>query len=319
VTLAPGFSVGHWTGTGTGVTVLLCPDGTIGSGEIRGGAPATRETALLEPERTVECVDAVVFSGGSAFGLAAADGVMAWLVEHDRGFPTTGGRVPIVPAAAIYDLVVAGDERVGAFEGRAAVERAAADDDDDESGLVGAGRGATVGKWRGPDHACAGGLGVATQRVGDASVGALAVVNAVGDVVDADGSPLACSSAPPGTAAFPDEPLTGTEGSAVGTGGDDRRASPSGGGDVVGGEATTLVAIVTDAQLTKSACHLLAQSGHVGIAHAVRPSHTRHDGDLVVALASGTAGEAHLDRLRVAAVDAVAEAVRAAVGHHGAR
>jgi L-aminopeptidase/D-esterase-like protein len=297
VTLAPGFSVGHWTGTGTGVTVVLCPEGTIGSGEIRGGAPATRETALLEPERTVECVDAVVFSGGSAFGLSAADGVLAWLVEHDRGFPTAGGRVPIVPTAAIYDLVVAGDERVGAFEGRAAIEQAATADDD-SNGLVGAGRGATVGKWRGPDHACAGGLGVATQRVGEASVGALAVVNAVGDVVDADGSPLACSSAPPGTAPFPDEPFTG---------------------DAIGREATTLVAVVTDAQLTKAACHLLAQSGHLGVAHAVRPSHTRHDGDLVVALASGSAGEAHLDRLRVAAVDVAAEAVRAAVGHHGAR
>jgi L-aminopeptidase/D-esterase-like protein len=295
VTLAPGFGVGHWTGTGTGVTVILCPEGTIGSGEIRGGAPATRETALLEPERTIECVDAVVFSGGSAFGLAAADGVVAWLVEHDRGFPTTGGRVPIVPAAAIYDLVVAGDERVGAAEGRAAIEQAAAGaggGGETERGLIGAGRGATVGKWRGPEHACAGGLGVATQRVGDAALGAIAVVNAVGDVVDAAGAPLACSAAPPGTPPFPDEQF------------------------VMGGEATTLVAVATDASLTKAQCHLLAQSGHVGIAHAVRPSHTRHDGDLVVALASGTAGEAHLDRIRVAAVDVIAEAVRTAVRHH---
>jgi L-aminopeptidase/D-esterase-like protein len=227
---------------------------------------------------------------------------MAWLVEHDRGFPTTGGRVPIVPAAAIYDLVVAGDERAGAVEGRAAAA-AAASGSPVASGAVGAGRGATVGKWRGPEHACAGGLGIASQQIGDATVGALAVVNAVGDVVDADGSPLACSAAPAGTQPFPGEPFTG-EGI---------------GGDAIGGEATTLVVVATDARLTKAACHLLAQSGHIGLAHAVRPSHTRHDGDLVVALASGTGIDAHLDRLRVVAADVVAEAVRAAVRHHDGR
>jgi L-aminopeptidase/D-esterase-like protein len=297
VTLAPGFGVAHWTGSGTGVTVVLCPSDTVGSGEIRGGAPATRETALLAPERTVERVDAIVLSGGSAFGLAAADGVMAWLVEQGRGFPTAGGLVPIVPAAAIYDLVVAGDERVGATEGRAAASDAAAGHEAAQ-GRVGAGRGATVGKWRGPEHAVAGGLGIASTRVDDGTVGALAVVNAVGDVVEADGTPAAGSAAPPDTPPFPDHPFTG---------------------DVIGGEATTLVVVATDAQLTKLECHLLAQSGHVGIAHAVRPSHTRHDGDLVIAVASGTAGDVQLDRLRVAAVDVVSEAVRSAVRHHDGR
>lgn len=297
---APGFAVGHWTGTGTGVTVVLCPEATIGSGEIRGGAPATRETALLGPERTVEHVDAVVFSGSSAFGLAAADGVMAWLVEHDRGFPTTGGRVPIVPAAAIYDLVVAGDERVGAAEGRAAVEAASACHDE-STGRVGAGRGATVGKWKGPEHGCAGGVGLATRAVDAASVGVLAVVNAIGDVVDDDGTPLASSAAPPGTSPFPDDPFADADAEA------EHRTTR---------EGTTLVVVATDARLTKAECHLLAQSGHVGLAQAVHPSHTRHDGDLVVALASGTAGEVHLDRLRFAAVEAVAEAVRAAVRNH---
>ncbi len=290
--LAPGFGVGHWTGAATGVSVVLCPAGTVGSGEIRGGAPATRETALLDPTRTIECVDAVVLSGGSAFGLATADGVMEWLVEHDRGFPTRGGRVPIVPGAAIYDLVASGNEVVGAAEGRAAAEEAARGGPA-ISGAVGAGRGATVGKWRGPDHATPGGLGVATASVGEATIGALAVVNAVGDVVDGAGDPLAASTAPDGTPPFPDDLFTG--------------------------EATTLVVIATDASLTKPECHLVAQSGHVGIAHAIHPSHTRHDGDLVVALASGTAGDAHLDRLRVSAVDVVAEAVRTAVRHHDGR
>ena len=286
--LAPGFRVGHSTGSHTGVTVVLCPAGTIGSGEVRGGAPATRETALLEPGRSVEQVDAVVFSGGSAFGLGAADGVMAWLVEHERGFPTRGGLVPIVPSAAIYDLVVAGAERPNAEDGRAAVAAAAAASSL-ATGSIGAGRGATVGKWLGADHATEGGLGVARASVEGATIGALAVVNAVGDVIDADGRVLAGSAAPPGTAPFPEGPFDG--------------------------EATTLVVLATNARCTKGECHLLAQSGHLGIAHAVRPSHTRHDGDLVVAVAAGAA-EAHLDRLRIVAADVVAEAVRAAVRNH---
>ena len=285
--LAPGFRVGHWTGTRTGVTVVLCPAGAVGSGEVRGGAPATREVALLEPSRTVQEVDAVVFTGGSAFGLSAADGVIAWLEEQDRGFPTRAGPVPIVPTAAIYDLVEARRERPGPAEGRAAVE-AAARGMPTVTGLVGAGRGATIGKWRGPDHAVAGGLGVATTTVGEATVGALAVVNAIGDVVDAQGRVLAGSAAPETTEPFPDAPF---------------------------GEATTLVVVATDARATKGDCHLLAQSGHVGIAHAVRPSHTRHDGDLVVVLAGGRV-EAQLDRLRIAVTDLVAEAVRTAVRHH---
>ena len=284
--LVPGIHVGHWSGTGTGVTVVLCPPGTTGSGEVRGGAPATREVALLEPERSVECVDAVVFAGGSAFGLAAADGVMAWLAEHKRGFPTRGGPVPIVPGAAIFDLMTPGGVRPGPAQGRDAVEAAAAGRPI-TMGRVGAGTGATIGKWRGAEFAVAGGLGIGRARVGDATIGALAVVNAVGDVIDAEGRLLAGSGAPDDAEAFPEtEPF------------------------VV--EATTLVAVATDAQCTKTECFLLAQSGHLGLAHAIRPSHTRHDGDLVVAVATG-AVSANLDRLRVAAADVVAEAIRGAV------
>jgi L-aminopeptidase/D-esterase-like protein len=289
--LVPEITVGHWTGTGSGVTVVLCPPETIGSGEVRGGAPATRETALLAPERSVEHVDAVVFSGGSAFGLGTADGVMAWLVEHDRGFPTSGGRVPIVPTAAIFDLVTAAGERPGPAEGRAAAE-AAASEAELATGRVGAATGATVGKWRGAEHAVPGGLGIARARVGDATIGAVAVVNPVGDVIDADGNPLAASTAAEGAAEFPDA-------------------------QGFGGEATTLVALATDARCTKTECFLLSQSGHVGLGHAIRPSHTRHDGDLVVALATGRV-VANLDRLRVAAADVVAEAIRGAVRHNDA-
>jgi L-aminopeptidase/D-esterase-like protein len=286
ITDVPGVQVGHWTGTGTGVTVVLVPDGTTGGAELRGGAPATRELAVLEPGRTVDAVDAVVLTGGSAFGLAAADGVMAWLAERGRGVPTRGGPVPIVPTAAIYDLVESGGAFPGPDEGRAAAAAAAAGPRL-RTGRVGAGRGATVGKWRGPEHAVPSGLGSASAVVGAATVGALAVVNALGDVLDPAGRVLAGSRAGPEVEAFPDPPPTG---------------EPN----------TTLVVVATDARLTKTDCGLVAQSAHHGLARAVHPSHTRHDGDLAIVVAVG-AVEAHLDRLRVAATEVVEAAVRDAV------
>jgi L-aminopeptidase/D-esterase-like protein len=289
ITDVPGLQVGHWAGGGTGVTVILVPPATVGSGELRGGAPASRELALLEPSRTVEHVDAVVLTGGSAFGLAAADGVVEWLAEQGRGFPTRAGPVPIVPTAAIFDLVESGGTRPGRREGRAAAE-AAAEGTALVTGRVGAGTGATVGKWRGAEHAVPGGLGSASTTVGDATVGALAVVNAVGDVLDGAGGLLAGSRAPRDAEPFPDPtPFAGP-----------------------GEPNTTLVVVATDARASKADCWLLAQSAQHGIARAVHPSHTRHDGDLAIALATGTV-ETHLDRLRVATIDVVAAAVRDAV------
>ncbi len=287
-----GLRVGHWTGAGTGVTVVLPPDGTVGSCEVRGGAPATRELALLEPGRTVTRVDAVVLAGGSAFGLAAADGVMRFLAERGRGFSTAGGPVPIVPTACVFDLVESLGVSPGPDEGYAAVRAAAAETTagpaTTPTGPVGAGRGATVGKWRGREHAVAGGFGAAGSRSDDARVVAFAVVNAVGDVIADDGHVVAGSTAPPTVAAFPtDEPF------------EERGAN------------TTLVVVATDAVCDKVACHLIAQSAHDGLARALRPAHSRFDGDVTIALATGTV-EAHLDRLRVVAADVVAEAIRAA-------
>ena len=280
-----GLLVGHWTGEGTGVTVVLPPDGTVASCEVRGGAPATRELALLEPSRTVARVDAVVLSGGSAFGLATADGVMRFLVERGQGFPTAGGPVPIVPAACVFDLVEARGLPPGADDGYAAARAAGAAP---ATGRVGAGCGATVGKWRGREHAVAGGFGAAAGRCDSAHVIAFAVVNAVGDVVGDDGRVVAGSTAPPGGPAFPtQEPFEEH------------------------GANTTLVVVVTDAICDKLECNLMAQSAHDGISRAVRPAHTRFDGDLAIALATGTA-EAHLDRLRAVAADVVAEAIRVA-------
>ena len=295
LTDVPGVQAGHWTGAETGVTVVVLPEGTIGSVEIRGGAPATRETAVLDPLATVEQVDAIVLSGGSAFGLAAADGVMQALAEQGRGFPTLGGPVPIVPAAAIFDLVASGGERPGPEEGRAAL--AAAQDPAAPpfaTGRVGAGRGARVAKWRGADHGTTGGLGSATRtRRRRGRRRAIAVVNAVGDIVGDDGSMVVGSTAPPDGPGFPD-PAPFEEGT-----------------------NTTLVVVVTNARCTKVECHLLARSAHHGLARAIHPSHTRHDGDLAFACATG-AVEAHLDRLRVLVTEVTAEAIRDSVAYHRA-
>jgi L-aminopeptidase/D-esterase-like protein len=282
ITAVPGIRVGHWTGPDTGVTVVWAPSGTIGSGEVRGGAPATRETALLEPTRLVDRIDAVVLSGGSAFGLAAADGVMRFLAERGQGYPTSAGPVPIVVGAALFDLPVA--RTPGAEEGWAAAVDAARGEAA-TSGRIGAGRGATLGKWRGREYAVAGGLGTAAVREGDATVGALVACNPAGDVIGADGRVLAGSTAPPEGPSFP-------------------APTPF--------EHTTLVVVATDARMPKAECHLLAQSAHDGLAQAIRPAHTRYDGDFAAVLATGEVA-AHPDRLRVAATEAVARAVRAAV------
>lgn len=276
-----GVAVGHWTDPGarTGCTVVLLPPGTVGSAEVRGGAPASRELALLEPGRLVEHVDAVVVSGGSAFGLAAADGVVAWCEAHGRGFPTGAGPVPIVPALALYDLAV-GDPttRPGPAEGRLACEAATAGPC--ETGPVGAGAGCTVGSWLGADRARAGGLGTATRRAGALVVAALVAVNAAGDV-DHDGS---ATAGPIPAPVGPDAPFANT----------------------------TIGVVATNATLDKAGCHLLAQSGHDGLARALFPAHTMVDGDALVAVATG-AVEAPLPQVRALATAAVEDAVRAAV------
>src|SRR5579862_2233094 len=283
-----GVRVGHWTGARTGVTVVVAPEGAVGAAEVRGGAPASRELALLEPDRTVTRIDAVVLAGGSAFGLAAADGVMQDLAERGQGYATAGGPVPIVPAAGVFDLVDAASVHPGAAEGRAAVQAAV---DATPTGRVGAGCGATVGKWRGREHAVPGGFGAASARCDDAHVIAFAVVNAVGDVIGADGRIIAGSTAPADAPGFAvDAPFE-----------EDAAANGN----------TTLVVVATDAALDKLACYLVAQSAHDGVARALNPSHTRYDGDLAIAFATGTA-EANLDRVRAVAADVVAEAIRAA-------
>jgi L-aminopeptidase/D-esterase-like protein len=286
----PGVRIGHWTDeqARTGCTVVLFPEGTVASGEVRGGAPATREFALLDPARTVARLDALVLTGGSAFGLAAADGVMDHLEEHDVGVVTRAGNVPIVVAMALFDLGE-GERlvRPGAAQGLAAAR--AATDGPIAIGRVGAGTGATVGKWRGPDHVRPGGLGGAVVRRGELVVGALVAVNPSGDIDDGAVS----GAISDGTFdAWPDEA-------------DSLFTN------------TTIGAVVTNARLDKLGCLLVSQGAHDGYARALFPPHTRSDGDAVVTAAVGLL-DAPVDVVRLLAVVAVEKAVRS-VAWTGAR
>lgn len=275
-----GVRVGHWTDTEarTGCTVVLLPEGTVASGGVRGGAPATREFELLAPERTVDRLDAVVLAGGSAFGLAAADGAVSWLAERGVGFPTTGGVVPIVVAMALFDLLEGdGSVRPAAAAGRAACE--AADAGPIAVGRVGAGTGASTRKYEGWERRAPGGLGAATVRHGEVVVSALVAVNAYGGI-DRSGDARVVLDAPP-SAMIPDR----------------------------SGESTTLGVVVTNARLDKVGCLLVAQGGQDGYARSLAPAHTRSDGDAVVAAATG-AIEASVDTVRSMAVLATQDAIR---------
>lgn len=306
----PGVEIGHWTDpvARTGCTVIVLPPGATASGEVRGGAPATRDFALLAPQRLVDCVDAVVLTGGSAFGLAAADGVMEVLESEGRGFDTPHGPVPIVVAMALYDLGV-GDSAVrpdGAAGRHAATNRAAAT----PIGAVGAGTGATVSKWLGAQHARPGGLGVASVRRDELVVSAVVALNAAG-------------SPPPESQHILEQVAAGTfqqwkdraEPFANSTGGPATGAARTERGkDRAEPFAnTTLCAVVTNAALTKLDCFWVAQGAHDGLARAVVPVHTRSDGDAVVAAATGEV-PADVDDVRLLAVAAVAKAVGSAVG-----
>jgi L-aminopeptidase/D-esterase-like protein len=282
-----GVLVGHYTDAvaQTGCTVVLLPEGNVASGEVRGGAPGTREFELLDPTRTVSRIDAVLLSGGSAFGLAAADGVVQWCVDHNRGYITKHARVPIVVGAVIYDLGVGSAlARPTAANGYAACAEAATVF---EVGQVGAGTGATRSKWRG-DEIVHGGIGTATVRSGDVVVSALMVVNSIGDIVGDGGIDLADIDSIVST---------------MRERGEAYRAAM---------ENTTIGVVLTNAVLDKTGCHLMAQSGHDGIARAIWPAHLGGDGDAVVAASvpGSSAVVAPVDAVRALATEAVVRAIR---------
>ncbi|MFZ8843278.1 P1 family peptidase [Thermoflexus sp.] len=307
ITDVPGIRVGHAQDPKalTGVTVVLCERGAVAGMDQRGGAPGTREMDALRPMHLVQEVHAVVLAGGSAcsaFGLDAASGVMRYLEERGVGFETPGGRVPIVPAAILYDLAI-GNPRVrpDAAMGYAACQ--AATDGPVPEGNVGAGTGATVGKILGMSYAMKGGIGTAALEIGGGiRIGALVAVNALGDVVDPHtGKILAGARRPDGTG-FADtmailEALAGQISLSF------RRRVP---------ESTVIGVVATNAALTKEEANKVARMAHNGLARAIRPAHTMVDGDTLFALATGEK-EVDVSIVGAFAAEVVAEAIVRAI------
>lgn len=302
ITAVPGIRVGHKTlaERPTGCTVILADAGTVGAVDVRGGAPGTRETDLLSPENTVNRVDAIVLSGGSAFGLDAAGGVMKFLSEKKIGYPTAGGPVPIVPAAILYDLTVGGRPEVRPDAACGYAAAAAATTGDIENGSVGAGAGATVGKMMGGQRAMKGGIGSVSLRTSDGLiVGAIVAVNAAGSIVD------------PRTG----KPVAGVR-TADGKGLEDPFSLVLRGAILPGNgrENTTIGVIATNARLTKAQALKVAEMAHDGMARAIVPSHTPSDGDTLFALATGQlAGEPNVGAIGALAAEAVTHAILRAV------
>ena len=283
----PGLRIGHWTdATGlTGCTVVLAPDaGAVAGVDVRGSAPGTRETDLLRPTALVERIHAICLAGGSAFGLAAADGVMRRLAERGIGFATGVRPVPIVPAAILFDLGVGDPLAAPDADAGYAATLAAEGNAGPLEGRIGAGTGATVAKMAGPDGAQPGGVGSAARLLPDGStVGALVVNNALGDIHARDGTPLVRATG------APQPPATGN---------------------------TTLVVIGTDANLDRAQCRKLAELGHDALAIGIRPTHTLFDGDVVFTMSTGDGSPLPPEAftaLGVAAVDAVGEAIERSV------
>jgi L-aminopeptidase/D-esterase-like protein len=295
-----GLAVGHWTDreAATGCTVVLCgSDGAVAGVDVRGSAPGTRETDLLHPLNSVERIHAVVLSGGSAFGLDAASGVMHWLEVHGYGVEVGPCRVPLVSAAVLFDLPVGrADVRPDAAAGEAACD--AASSAAVPQGSVGAGTGATVGKMLGIERATKSGRGSASLRLaGGVTVAALVAVNAAGDVVDPSSASVLAGPRLPGGGFVRTTEWLREHAAEIGLGAN-----------------TTLAVVATDAVLTKVQAAKVAQMAHDGLARTIDPVHTMLDGDTVFALATGRAERtAEVTAVGSAAATALASAVLAAV------
>tara|TARA_B100001964_G_C14187254_1_gene579250 strand:+ start:577 stop:1470 length:894 start_codon:yes stop_codon:yes gene_type:complete len=287
LTTVPGVSVGHYTDKDalTGVTVMTFPVPNVACAEIRGGNAVTRDVSGLIPGMAAETIHAAVFSGGSSYGLATADGVMEELEKAGSGYETPGGYiVPCVPTAILFDLATGdGSVRPGPEEGRQAYHSTSSDPV--KMGLVGAGTGATVAKWQGRKYAKPGGVGSAAVSVGNSKVGALAAVNSVGDVFSLEGHSL--SGGPPVSPYFP-------------------------GGEYAEGQNTTLVLIATDAALDRGELNRILVRCHDSMGVCLRPAHTYLDGDTAIAVSCGSNHE-NPNAIAEAAFEAVGRAIEAAV------
>ena len=289
-----GLKIGHATDEAfhTGCTVFLCPANTVASVDVRGPAPGSREAMLLQPDKPIQHINAIMLTGGSAFGLATADGAMRYLAENGIGHPTPIRPVPLVPTAVVYDLFMnEGKRPPDADMGYLACQNATATDV--AQGNVGAGAGVSVGKWGGFQTIMKGGFGLASIQIDELVVGAGAVVNAIGDVVNEDGTVLAGARGADGRWLVAENPY---------------RQFPSLPQTPVGTN-TTLVVVFTNAKLSKVEAHRLAQRAHDGFAIAIRPVHTTHDGDTAYALATSQV-EAPFDKVANVAVQLVTEAIR---------
>lgn len=285
ITAVPGIEVGHWTDqeAKTGCTVVVLPEPNVVAVEVRGAAPGSRELAMLRPGMRIEQCQAILLTGGSAFGLAAADGVMHGLEADGRGHPTPAGVVPIVPSAVVFDLMAgSASRRPGPAEGEAAYR--SADSGPVATGLVGAGTGTAVAKWRGFSNARPGGVGSAVVRMGEVVVAALVVVNAVGDVFSLDGRSLTGGDPIPGPPGLMPSP----------------------------GESTTLAVVATNAWFARSDLIRVTIRGQDAYSVCLRPAHTRYDGDICFAVSCGRL-LADLDLVSEAAFEAVGRAIENAV------
>lgn len=274
ITDVAGIEVGHFTDPRrpTGCSVVIAREGAVAGVDVRGAAPGTRETDLLAPGNLVEQVHAIMLAGGSAWGLEAATGAVRWLEEHGVGLDVGVGRLPLVPAAVLFDLHV-GDMKVRPDAAAGYAACAAATREPPAEGNVGAGAGAVVGKMFGLQHAMKGGVGTASVTVAGVTVGALIACNAVGDVVDPDtGRPLAGARAADGLT------LRDTRHALL-------RGEPP--HPLLAGSNTTIGVIATDARLTKVQAQRLAVAGHDGLARSINPVHTMSDGDTLFTLSTG--------------------------------
>ena len=313
ITSVPGIRVGHYTDrqNATGCTVVLCEDGAVGGVDVRGSAPGTRETDLLSPTAMVDRVHGVLLSGGSAFGLAAATGVVEHLEEKGVGIEFGNATIPIVPAAILFDLGLITDRvRPNANAGRLACE--AASSGAIAEGSVGAGTGATVAKLLGRDRCVKGGIGTASIHLGDGvTVGAIVAVNAVGGVVDPETSQIVAGPLSSDGVTMLDSMKLITDPAY-----EEANTQP--------GENTTIGVVATNADLTKAQANKLASVAHDGLAMTVRPAHLMSDGDTLFALATRQHdGPENMNRLCAASVvcasRAIVRAVQKATGLGGVK
>jgi len=298
ITDVKGIRVGHAGDlrAATGCTVILCEKGAVAGVDVRGGAPGTRETDLLDPKNLVEKVHAVYLSGGSAFGLDGASGVMRYLEERGYGLDTGAAKVPIVPGAVIFDLTI-GDPKKRPDLNMGYEACLNASQENDMMGNVGAGIGATVGKLQGDEFSMKGGLGTASIKACGLAVGALVAVNCLGDVIDPDGGEIVAGALNMEKTGFADTIELMKKGISKNSG---------------FGQNTTIGVVATNARLSKAGANKVASMAHNGLARSIRPVHTMYDGDTIFCLSTGEI-DADISIAGALAAEAVAKAVIRAV------